>query len=102
MSKKKYYVSVQSRTIMERQGDAAYELEIEATPEELRQLQSLFEEMEASDQDAYFRTHFPGIPYHHDSENDRYDDSLKRVYRTLYSLGTEETKSHIAAMNVGV
>lgn len=100
MDKKRYYISVQSRTIMENQGDAAYELEIEATVEDLKQLEDLFEMVDDFDIQTYFRAHYPGIAYHHDSENDGYDYYLKETYRTLYHLGTNETKDHIASMNI--
>ncbi|MCM3271375.1 hypothetical protein [Paenibacillus elgii] len=100
MDKKNYYVSVQSKTIMQHQGDAAYELEIEATPEEVIKLKELFEDVEYAEELTFSRAHFPGIPYHHDKENDAYDSYLKNVYQTLYSLGTDETKKHIQTMNV--
>ncbi|MCP1310417.1 hypothetical protein [Paenibacillus tyrfis] len=100
MDKRNYYVSVQSKTIMQHQGDAAYELEIEATPEEIIKLKELFEDMEYAEEQTFPRTLVPGIPYHHDEENDVYDIYLKNVYQTLYSLGTDETKKHVQTMNV--
>ncbi|MEK8128795.1 hypothetical protein WMW72_12850 [Paenibacillus filicis] len=100
MEKKKYYVSVQSRTIMQNQGDAAYELEIEATDEQVLQLQELFEEEEDFDIDSFIRVHSPSVPYHHDEANDGYDIVLTEIYRTLHHLGTEETKQHIESMQI--
>jgi len=100
MSKQKYYVSVQAKTILPNQGDAAYELEIEAEPEDIRELMELFEEMESFDNSSYFRNMIPGIPYHHDLENDGYDYYLQQVYQKLHELGTDKTKNHILAMNI--
>lgn len=100
MDKQKYYVSVQAKTIMAEQGDAAYELEIEATPEELEQLNDLFRELDDFDVSTYFRAHIPGIPYHHDLENDGYDYYLQAIYRFLYEHGTEQTRDHVLAMNI--
>ncbi|WP_256757898.1 hypothetical protein [Cohnella sp. WQ 127256] len=100
MDSQTYYVSVQSKTIMTQQGDAAYEFEIEATSEELQKLQELFVEMEDFDNRSYIRNQIPGIPYHHDSENDGYDYYLKEIYNTLHELGTEETRNHISSMNL--
>jgi hypothetical protein len=100
MEKQKYYVSVQSKTIMTGQGDAAYEFEIEATPEEVQGLLKLFDEMEDFDNQSFFRNHIPGIPYHHDLENDGYDFYLKEIYKSIQQLGTEETRKHILTMDL--
>lgn len=100
MERKKYYVSVVSKTIMEKQGDAAYELEIEATDEEIDQLKDLFEEEEDFEIDSFWRAHAAGVPYHHDNANDGYDFVLKEIYRKLYALGTQETKEVIHNMNI--
>jgi hypothetical protein len=98
--KKRYYISVQSQTIMEHQGDASYELEIEANAEELQKLNELFELMDEFDQSSFLNNPVPGIPYHHDLENDGYDYYLKEIYKFLYDNGTEKTKSHIQSMNI--
>ncbi|MCJ8012347.1 hypothetical protein MUG84_11455 [Paenibacillus sp. KQZ6P-2] len=100
MDKKKYYVSVQSRTIMERQDEAAYELVIEATPEEANQLRDIFSSMYHFDMETYFRMHYPGIPEHYDYDNDMYARDVKDIYQLLYKLGTGETREHIETMNV--
>jgi hypothetical protein len=100
MDKQKYYVSVQSKTIMAHQGDAPYEFEIMATPEELQELESLFGEMEDFDENTFFRAHSPGIPYHQDSDNDDFDYSLKQIYGFIERHGTEETRHHLASMDL--
>lgn len=99
MDKKKYYVSVQANTIMERQGDAAYELEIIASEEEITKLKELFDYMEEFDRASYYRAHIPGIPYHHDIENDGYDYYLAEAYKLMHELGTDETKRFISSIN---
>ncbi|MFC5528190.1 hypothetical protein [Cohnella yongneupensis] len=100
MDKKNYYVSVHSKSIMYHQGDAAYEFEIVASEEDADKLKNLFEDLEQSDESAFFRAHHPGIPYHHDEENDRYDSVLKEIYGLIHDLGTDQTKSHIESMNL--
>lgn len=100
MERKTYYVSVQSKTVMENQGDAAYEMEINATEEDLLRLEELFEEEEDYELGTYVRAHNPTVPYHHDRENDGYDAVLKEVYRTLHELGTAQTKKHIEGMGI--
>jgi hypothetical protein len=82
------------------QGDAAYELEIDATEEEAAQLADLFGQLEDADEKTSFRNHIPAIPYHHDSENDQYDALFIEIYRTIHELGTDETKRHIDSMNL--
>jgi formiminotetrahydrofolate cyclodeaminase len=99
-NKKRYYVSVQSDTVMHNQGDAAYEFEIDATEEEIARLQELFEDKSDDDNRAFLRAHAVAIPYHIDRENDDYDRDLTEIYRMLHKLGTEETKRHIARMGV--
>jgi hypothetical protein len=100
MERQKYYVSVQSRTIMENQGDAAYELDIIATPEDVEKLVKLFESLEDTDEASFIRTHIPAVQYHHDEVNDDYDRYLNEIYKTLYTVGTKETKAHIASMRI--
>ncbi|REE91507.1 hypothetical protein A8990_10414 [Paenibacillus taihuensis] len=100
MEKRKYYVSVQSKCIMFNQGDAAYELEIYATEDEVEKLRGLFNDWERAEEHTFFRTHYPGIPYHHDMENDEYDFVLKEIYQTISDIGTEETKNFIASMDL--
>jgi hypothetical protein len=100
MERQKYYVSVQSRTIMENQGDASYELDIIATPEDVEKLVKLFESLEDTDDASFVRTHIPAVPYHHDDVNDNYDSYLNQIYQTLYTVGTEETKAHISSMGI--
>lgn len=100
MRKQRYYVSVQAGTVMLNQGDAAYELEIEATEEEVLALQKLFEQLNASEFDTFIRAHIPAVPYHYDRENDVYDAHLKKIYELIYQLGTKETKEHIKSMGL--
>jgi len=99
-TKKTYYVSVQSETVMEHQGDASYEFEIEATPEEVHQLFELFESEDEADFANYVRSHHPEILKDELISNAPIDNYLTEVYRLLYKLGTPETRAHIQSMNV--
>ncbi|GEB35670.1 MULTISPECIES: hypothetical protein [Brevibacillus] len=100
MDKKRYYVSVQAGTIMENQGDSAYEFEIEATDLQVHALKSLFEQRTETEFDTFIRGHALAVPYHFDAENDLYDDCLTQIYRAIYECGTEETKQHIQSMGI--
>ncbi len=100
MEKTKYYISVQARTIMDHQGDAAYEFDIIASAEEMEQLVELFEDLNDVDEQSLLRGVTPGIPYHHDEVNDDYDANLIQIYQLIYSLGTQSTKAHIREMRI--
>lgn len=102
MDKKKYYISVQAKSIFQDQGQAPYELEIEATEEQIVRLRNLFDKMEESDIDAMIRTPTPGIPYHHDHPNDSYDECLKQIYQMIYDNGTADTRQHVSSMIAGL
>lgn len=100
MEKRRYYVSVQAKTVMENQGDSAYEFEIEATPDEVRQLYELFGATSEADLEQYYRVHGPGTIVDGRIQEDFVDRHLTEVYRLLERLGTPETKAHIRSMNV--
>ncbi|TLS50622.1 hypothetical protein FE782_19875 [Paenibacillus antri] len=100
MEKQTYYVSVQAKTITEHRGDAAYELEIEATPAEVHRLYELFESETETDLNNWIRMHSPKIIEEELVSHAFVDQHLTEVYRLLYKLGTSKTKSHIQSMNV--
>ena len=98
--KKTYYVSVQAQTVLEEQGAAAYEFEIEATEDEVTKLVELFEDQMENEHDTHERAMIPAMPYHYDKENDLYDANLKEIYRAIYEMGTPETRKHIENMGM--
>lgn len=100
MEKKTYYVSVQAKTILEQQGDAAYELEIEATPEEVHRLHELFESESEADFANYVRMHHPEILEEELVSHAWVDQYLTEVYRLIYQCGTPETKAFVQSINV--
>jgi hypothetical protein len=98
MEKTKYYVSVQNKSIFRDQGQAAYELEIVANDDEVEKLRLLLDSWGETDHATYFRSMIPGLPYHHDNENDTYDYYLQHIYKMIYDLGSVETQEHISAI----
>lgn len=98
MDKHKYYVSVQARSILREQGQAAYEWEIEATDDDAAKLQTLFEELEEADHATLGRIMTPGLPYHHDPQNDEFDRLLQECYDLIHRLGVGETKSQLETL----
>lgn len=98
--KNTYYVSVQAGSIVPNERDSEFEFEIEATPEQVRELQQRFDGREEADNAAFFRAHVPFLEYRHDAPNDEADRHLTDVYRMIHRLGTPETKRHIESMGV--
>lgn len=99
MEKKKYYISVGPGEVMENQGDAAFEFEIEATEEDVDRLQELFEEKENADQSSYLHGILPFV-HTYEGPNKDHDYYLREVYRMIHKLGTEETRAQIEQMKV--
>jgi hypothetical protein len=99
VEKKKYYISVGPGEVMENQGDASYEFEIDATEEDIDRLQELFEEKQNADQSSHVHALLPFI-HTYDGPNEDHDYYLRKVYRMIHKLGTEETKAQIEQMKV--
>jgi len=101
MEKRRYYVSVQAKTIVPHQGDAPYELEIDATIDEKERLERIFHEIDNYDEATGIQTAFlPPITNWSQTNNDGYDYFLKQSYQMIYDLGSEETKAHIRQMKI--
>jgi hypothetical protein len=99
MDKKRYYIAVGPGEVMENQGDASYEFEIEATEEDIDRLQELFEEKDNADQSSYVHSHLPFVNTYEGPNRD-HDYYMREVYRLLHQLGTAQTKTHIEQMKV--
>ncbi|MEW9668810.1 hypothetical protein [Ammoniphilus sp. 3BR4] len=100
MEKKRYYVNVEHGIILDDQGADTYEFEVDATEQELQQLQDLFDKTHQKEMGTWLRAHTPYIQYHDDEDNHEYDHSLQQVYRMLHQLGTAKTKDHIESMGI--
>ncbi|HLR42585.1 MAG TPA: hydrolase [Pseudogracilibacillus sp.] len=91
MTKKQYYVKVQSKEISSTaHGDGGFL--IEATDGEVELLRKKFNDMHANDFDTFFRAHVPIMPYSDAESNDRYSDNISDIYAMIYDLGVPETK----------
>ena len=99
MDKKKFFVTVQSGEILENEAQS-YEFEIEATRDEVTDLQYLFEKAHESENETFTEAVTPYVGYHDDPANHAYDHALKEIYRTLHQLGTPRTKKHIETMGI--
>lgn len=98
--KKTYYITVGSGEITQSRTDSAWDFKIEATDDEIIALRELFDQNYSTEWQNFFRAHVPYVQYHHDRENDAYDDTITQVYKMIYELGDSEAKSHIESMGI--
>ncbi|MFB4167508.1 hypothetical protein [Virgibacillus sp. JSM 102003] len=96
VERKTYYVAVDTKDIREVSvPDSGIEYEIIASPDEAKEIQLLFTE---ESKDGRKATEYLGNPFDEwgaDDKRRNYDDHLIKVYRRLYELGTNDTKSKI-------
>jgi hypothetical protein len=95
MEKKTYYISVETGQILEDQGASAYELEINATQEEVSDLENLFDKKDRDNFETFLDPHVPQKWDEVGSDVQEYNSHLYEVYQKLYTLGTPNTKEHI-------
>lgn len=100
MDKSRYYVSVQSRSVLTEQGASSYEWEIEATPGEADQVRMELDLMQEKEEEAFPGYVFPWPDTPEQSTNALFQDSLDRVYMTIYRLGTPETKTQMQQLRL--
>lgn len=98
--KKTYYITVGSGEISQSSTDSAWNFKIEATDDEIIRLRELFDQNYSTEWRNFFRAHVPYVQYHHDRENDAYDETIVEVYKMIYELGDQEAKNHIETMGI--
>ncbi len=100
--RKRYFVSVQARQILEDAEAAAYELEILATESQRQELRILLEELVERDeaQLSFYAMRPVAMGEAQDVMGDDYDVAIVQVYRLLYECGSEQTKRHIESMHI--
>lgn len=95
-----YYVDVGTGMISRNATGSTWSYKIEANDHEITQLRELFDQNYSTEWKNFFRAHVPFVPYHHDRENDAYDNTIQQVYGLLHQLGDDEVKQHIESMNI--
>lgn len=100
MEKKTYYVNLGSGEISQIKYSNNSVFTIQATEDEVQNLRSKLDEMDAGNISAYARAHVPILSYHKDSGNDQYDEGIEEAFQIIYDLGNQETKQHIDEMGV--
>ncbi|MFC4321650.1 hydrolase [Litchfieldia salsa] len=95
-----YFVSIANGEISKLKTASPWDYQIEATDDEIIKLREYFDQEYSSDWQGFFRAHVPYIQYHHDPNNDAYDDNMQKVFGLLYELGNEEAREHIKSMGL--
>jgi hypothetical protein len=98
--KNTYYIDVGSGEISRNATSSTWSYKIEATDDEITKLRELFDQNYSNEWGTFWRAHAPYVQYHHDRENDSYDNTIQQVYSMIYQLGDEEAKTHIQSMSI--
>lgn len=100
MDKSTYFVSVQARSVLQERGASAYEWEIQANPEEADQLRIELDLLQEKEEEAFpgYVFKWPDTP--EQNVNETFQDTLDRVYRSIYQLGTPETQSQMEQLRL--
>ncbi len=98
--KKNYYIDVGTGEISRSVSSSTWSYKIQATDEEITELRELFERNYSTEWKNFLRAHVPYLEYHHDRDNDDYDQTIQQVYEMIYKLGDQEAKNHIQSMNI--
>jgi len=101
MEKQTYYVTVdigshvgQIRDQLSL-NDPNYDFEIEATEDEIHQLEELFERTQEDDFKTFIVAHLPYQTKERAKMSRREDNRIRQIYQMIYRLGTEETKKRM-------
>lgn len=101
MEKQIYYVTVDVGTHVGQirdqidLNDPHYDFEIEATEEEIHQLEKLFERIQEKDVSTFALAHLPYETKERAQKSREEDDYITQVFQMIYRLGTEETKQRM-------
>ncbi|WP_059171481.1 hypothetical protein [Bacillus sp. FJAT-27445] len=98
--KKTYYVSIANGEISRDGTNSTWNFKIEATDDEITELRSAFDENYWNEWRTFIRAHIPFVEYHHDKENNAYDERLQKIYQAIFELGDEQAKKHIQEMGI--
>jgi hypothetical protein len=96
MEKKKYYVHLLTREVLDAPDPGTFSFEIEATDLEVAELRNLLAELSEQDQDTFFDAFLPFQQEEAMAHNQEFEHLLNTIYQQLYHLGTDQTKNEIA------
>jgi hypothetical protein len=101
MDKQTYYVTVDGTIHTEKKvDDAPYDFEIQATEEEINNLQDLFQRTYNNEWDTYVQSHLPFRTEERQKESLDVDQNIKEIYTAIYQMGSEETKRSIKSLGI--
>lgn len=102
--RRKYYVAIHSGEtmgeILQESDASSFQFEIEATDQELQQLNNLIGNNSVEDMETFWDSHIPFLSYNQNRENDGYDRTLQQLYNLVYRLGTDSTKRKMEEMGI--
>jgi hypothetical protein len=99
METQKYYIDIVNGEISKSELDT-YHYVIHAADSDIKKLREIFNNLHQANLATFVRSHIPFLEYHHDRQNEIYDNGIKEMYSLLYELGDKETKNHIQSMGV--
>ncbi|WP_037465563.1 hypothetical protein [Shimazuella kribbensis] len=101
MEKETYYVTVDGTIHSEKLlDDAPYDFEIQATEDEINNLQDLFQRTYNNDWDTYVQAHLPYLTDERQKASTDVDQNIKEIYEAIYRLGSDETKRSIEGLGL--
>lgn len=98
--KETYYVSVSAGTITKEENHTTDQLSVYATDREIDQLMSLLAKRADTDDATHLRAIIPYKSADHDPATDKYNEQMLDIYRTIFRIGTEETRRHLIHMDI--
>lgn len=95
-----YYIDIENKVIHQTPEAAEWHFKIFAPEEEAAKISDELRKNHNADLKTYVRSHIPFLEYHHDPQNDEYDEAIENVYKMIYQYGDEEAKEHIERMGI--
>ncbi|WP_226036597.1 hypothetical protein [Aquibacillus saliphilus] len=101
--KQTYYISIDSGRIdKEKLGETHTYFEVEVDDSQLYELEYLLKQVLAMDHNAKSIFTKPLSEKNIDNERDTFQKNLKQLYEKIYEFGTNETRSSIRSLGIGV
>lgn len=81
-------------------NDPNYDFEIEATDEEIHQLEELFERIQETDVSTFVKAHIPYETQERMQKSRQEDHQITEIYQMIYRLATKQTRQQMKASNM--
>src|SRR5699024_1548584 len=101
MNERKYYVvDLDAMEVREILIDDGIEFEIIATPDEVKEIEILFDKMKDDSIESLKSILIPFNEQKVDAERESYDSHLISIFRMIYDLATEKSKSKVVSLTL--